>query len=264
MTTLSSSATDALLGSIGRPGATPLRSRQVPDPTDRPYAGWLYGSVFGFEALVHPLWISPLSDPMRMLSAALYWGIGFILLSTLLTVYNRLAQGQLAVALFSAKGVAGILFYFAALYAGYRFGNAQSPGLGGTLMLLLPLSALVWHLWATHPGPLSERLLVVAVETFETALNYIANTLSFLRVAAFSMNHVALAVAVFALAEMMGGTGHWITVVLGNIFILLLEGAIVAIQVLRLEYYEGFSRFYSGDGRAFRPLALSTPVSTTH
>ena len=104
-----------------------------------------------------------------------------------------------------------------------------------------------------------KRLLVVAVETLETALNYIANTLSFLRVAAFSMNHVALAIAVFALASMMGNTGHWVTVVLGNLFILLLEGAIVAIQVLRLEYYESFSRFYSGDGRAFRPLTLLAP-----
>ncbi|HEY6096290.1 MAG TPA: V-type ATPase 116kDa subunit family protein [Gallionellaceae bacterium] len=221
--------------------------------------GWLYGSVFGFEELIHPVWVSPLTDPMRMLSAALYWGVGFILLSTLLTIYNRLVRGELAAALFSAKGVAGLLFYFAALYAAYRLGNGQGLGPVAALMLLAPLSVLVWHLWTTHPGPLTERVLVVAVETFETALNYIANTLSFLRVAAFSMNHVALAVAVFALAGMMGGTGHWITVVLGNVFILALEGAIVAIQVLRLEYYEGFSRFYSGDGRAFRPLALLAP-----
>lgn len=220
--------------------------------------GWLYGNIFGYEAIIHPLWISPLSDPMRMLTAALYWGMGFILLSTLLTIYNRLAQGELAAALLSAKGVAGILTYFAALHTGYHLGTGQSAGLGDTL-ILLPLGALIWHLWSVHPGPPGERLLVVTVEIFETVLNYISNTLSFLRVAAFSMNHVALAVAVFALAGMMGSTGHWITVVLGNLFILLLEGAIVAIQVLRLEYYEGFSRYYSGDGRAFRPLALAAP-----
>jgi V/A-type H+-transporting ATPase subunit I len=173
-------------------------------------------------------------------------------------------QGELAAALLGAKGVAGVLFYFAALHAAYRLGTGQDLGLPGIFMLLVPLGAVIWHLWSTHPGPLTERLLVVAVETFETALNYIANTLSFLRVAAFSMNHVALAIAVFALAEMMGSTGHWITVVLGNVFILLLEGAIVAIQVLRLEYYEGFSRFYSGDGRAFRPLSLTPPGNAIH
>jgi V/A-type H+-transporting ATPase subunit I len=102
---------------------------------------------------------------------------------------------------------------------------------------------------------------VVAVEALETALNYIANTLSFLRVAAFSLNHVALAVAVFALAHMMGNTGHWITVVLGNVFILVMEGGIVAIQVLRLEYYEGFSRFFQGTGKAYQPLQFASSIT---
>ncbi len=77
--------------------------------------------------------------------------------------------------------------------------------------------------------PPGERLLVVIIEGFETFMNYISNTLSFLRVAAFGLNHVALAIAVFALADMLGATGHWITVVLGNLFILVLEGAIVVI-----------------------------------
>ena len=85
-----------------------------------------------------------------------------------------------------------------------------------------------------------------------------SGTLSFLRVAAFSLNHIALAAAVFAIAGMLGSVGHGITVVLGNIFIIVLEGAIVAIQCLRLEYYEGFSRFFSGKGRAFEPLKFET------
>ncbi len=60
----------------------------------------------------------------------------------------------------------------------------------------------------------------------------------------------------FALANMMDSTGYWLMVVLGNVFVIVLEGAIVTIQTLRLEYFEGFSRFYSGDGREFRPLSL--------
>jgi V/A-type H+-transporting ATPase subunit I len=77
-----------------------------------------------------------------------------------------------------------------------------------------------------------------------------------LRLAAFSLNHVALSIAIFTLADMLHAGGYWVTVVLGNVFILVLEGAIVAIQAIRLEYYEGFSRFFSGDGRPFRPLTL--------
>ncbi|MBU1664485.1 MAG: ATPase, partial [Gammaproteobacteria bacterium] len=90
----------------------------------------------------------------------------------------------------------------------------------------------------------------------ETGINLFANTLSFMRVAAFSLNHVALALAVFTIANGLGTTGHWLTLFLGNVVIIVLEGGIVAIQALRLMYYEGFSRFFSGDGTEFVPLKL--------
>ena len=35
-----------------------------------------------------------------------------------------------------------------------------------------------------------------------------------------------------------------------------LEGLIVGIQVLRLVYYETFSRFYESDGKPFKPLTI--------
>jgi V/A-type H+-transporting ATPase subunit I len=221
--------------------------------------GLLYGSVFGFEGIIHPLWIAPLTDPVRMLLLALYWGIGFIALTALLTIINRLSEGHFKEALLSEKGVAGLLFYAGLLNAADSLFHTARLSLPAVALLTAPLAALVYHLWSQQRGPFSERLLVVGVETFETALGYITNTLSFLRVAAFSLNHVALAVAVFALARMMGTAGHWTTVVLGNLFILVLEGAIVAIQVLRLEYYEGFSRFFQGTGKAYRPLQFAKP-----
>ena len=51
-----------------------------------------------------------------------------------------------------------------------------------------------------------------------------------------------------------GGSPNWIVIVLGNIFVCAMEGLIVGIQVLRLEYYEIFSRFYAGNGREFLPF----------
>ncbi len=218
--------------------------------------GVLYGSLFGFEAVISPLWQSPLSDPGLMLELALYWGIGFILLATLLTIRNRLVEGRWREALFDGKGVAGVALYLGILFGGWRWFDAGAFGAAALTAIFIPLFIILGYHWRRVEAPLGERLLVVFIEGFETLMNYIANTLSFLRVAAFSLNHVALAVAVFALANMMGGVGHWITVVLGNLFILVMEGAIVAIQVLRLEYYEGFSRFFTGDGRKFEPLTL--------
>ena len=44
--------------------------------------------------------------------------------------------------------------------------------------------------------------------------------------------------------------------VLGNIIIIALEGLIVLIQGLRLEYYELFSKYFKGDGREYMPIRL--------
>ena len=63
--------------------------------------------------------------------------------------------------------------------------------------------------------------------------------------------------AVFALANGLESVGHWLTITFGNVVIIVLEGGIVAIQALRLIYYEGFSRFFSGDGTPFIPLRLA-------
>lgn len=220
--------------------------------------GFLYGSIFGYEHVLPALWISPLSDPILMLKLAFAWGVGFILLATLITIRNNLVDHRYGEALFDNKGVAGLLLYLGMLFAGYRWVATANFGWLEQIALLLPLSTILIYKWQHIEAPLGERVLVVAIEGFESLMTYISNTLSFLRVAAFSLNHVALAVAVFTLADMMGSTGHWITVVLGNLFILILEGGIVIIQVLRLEYFEGFSRFFRGDGREFRPVRLSS------
>lgn len=226
--------------------------------------GLAYGSVFGYEEWLHPLWMSPLTDPTRMLTLALYWGIGFIVLTTLLNIRNRLVDGDWEKALLDRGGLAGLLFYLGLLFAGFRYASGAEVGWLEGLVVLVPYTVIIGHIWHENAVSLGERILIVVIEGFETVVKYISNTLSFLRVAAFSLNHVALAIAVFTLAGMLDTAGHWITVVLGNIFIIGFEGAIVAIQVLRLEYYEGFSRFYSGDGREFRPLklALGSPGKT--
>jgi V/A-type H+-transporting ATPase subunit I len=120
----------------------------------------------------------------------------------------------------------------------------------------LGITVIAAFKWLEGKAGIGERILVTAIETLETGINLFANTLSFMRVAAFSLNHVALALAVFTLASGLDVTGHWLTIVLGNIVIIVLEGGIVAIQALRLMYYEGFSRFFSGDGTEFVPLRL--------
>ena len=46
-------------------------------------------------------------------------------------------------------------------------------------------------------------------------------------------------------------------VILGNLFVMGVEGLLVGIQILRLEFYEIFNRFYSGNGKGFRPIEIT-------
>ena len=94
-------------------------------------------------------------------------------------------------------------------------------------------------------------------------LSYFSNTISFVRLAAYSMSHAALLAATFMVAGELrhvspGGTVLAIaTIIVGNIFALALEGIICSVQALRLEYYEFFGKFFSGGGQPFKPFRLS-------
>jgi V/A-type H+-transporting ATPase subunit I len=218
--------------------------------------GLLYGSFFGYENLIEPLWLSPMHDPIRVLGVAVVFGVGFIAFTLLLNAGNKWAAGRVAEALFDSTGIAGLLFYLGVVGGLATLAGAVDVAQPSWILAGAGIAAVAGYKWHEALGGLGERILVTLIETLETAINLFSNTLSFMRVAAFSLNHVALALAVFTIAHGLEATGHAVTIVLGNIIIIVLEGGIVAIQALRLMYYEGFSRFFSGDGREFVPLRL--------
>ncbi|MFO7543614.1 MAG: V-type ATPase 116kDa subunit family protein [Thiobacillus sp.] len=218
--------------------------------------GLLYGSIFGYEHLIEPLWLSPLHDPVRLLSLAVGFGVGFIAFTLLVNIRNQWVAGQVGKALFDSSGLAGLVFYLGAV-GGLAGLSGAVEGTGPAwLLAALGLAGVATFKWVDARAGLGERILVTVIETLETGITLFSSTLSFMRVAAFCLNHVALALAVFTLANGLDGVAHGITLVLGNIVIIVLEGAIVAIQALRLMYYEGFSRFFSADGTEFEPLRL--------
>jgi V/A-type H+-transporting ATPase subunit I len=99
------------------------------------------------------------------------------------------------------------------------------------------------------------------VEIVDTLFSYFANTISFVRVAAFAAVHAGVFIALFALADTVarlrfGGLLSIVSLVAGNIVIIFLEGLTVSVQVLRLEYYEFFGKFFRGGGEPYRPLML--------
>ncbi len=220
--------------------------------------GFVYGSIFGYEHILHPLWMSPMHNPQQVLLLALYWGMGFLIIANLLALRNLFVMHKVKQALYSPLGLAGLLFYLVAVASLIAlFGEPSLVPKWSAPILFTLMVAMLYYLWQQSSGSFFERILVVLIEGLEFLISNISATLSFLRVGAFALNHVALAAAVFSIAAMLDVVGHGVSIILGNLFIIVLEGAIVAIQCLRLEYYEGFSRFFSGGGRPYKPLKMS-------
>ena len=102
------------------------------------------------------------------------------------------------------------------------------------------------------------------VSIFEGLLSYFANTISFVRLAAYAMSHAALLLSAFMIANDVkhfstGGTFlSVLVIVLGNVVAIVLEGIVASVQALRLEYYEFFGKFFSGGGQPFQPFRLQT------
>jgi V/A-type H+-transporting ATPase subunit I len=90
---------------------------------------------------------------------------------------------------------------------------------------------------------------------------------SFLRVGAFALSHAVLSFIVFTLSEMVreapvGPLFALIIMIFGNAVIIVLEGMIVAIQVVRLQYYEFFSKFFTETGVEFSPFRFRKGVES--
>ena len=121
-------------------------------------------------------------------------------------------------------------------------------------LLKEPLGQLVEGKKPKAEGGVGMVLVQGFVELFETMLSFFSNTISFVRIGAFAVSHAAMMEVVLMLSGASAGSTNWIIFVIGNIIVCGLEGLVVGIQVLRLEYYEMFSRFYKGTGREFKPF----------
>jgi len=227
--------------------------------------GFLYGSVFGFEQWIPHLWIKPMDNINTMLIAGIATGVIFITSAMVLNIINGIKSRNLARIFFDKNGVAGFVFYWGAIvYALYFLKNQKyliSIGLM-VLFLLLPVAAMFFKepvenlLHKKKPIPHSKGMFIVQTffELFDTILSFVSNTISFIRLSAFALNHAGLFMAVLILFNMTKGIGGIVEIIVGNVLIIGLEGLIVGIQALRLEYYELFSRFFAGDGRPYKPL----------
>lgn len=227
--------------------------------------GFIYGSVFGFEDWIPALWISPLHNINTMLITGIVIGLVLITVSMLLNIFNGIKSKDLARVLFDRNGVAGFVFYWSIILFVLYFMQTGRVFISYgfiAFFLLIPITAIffkhpmenLFHKKPFLPKNKGGFFVETFFELFETVLSFVSNTISFIRLSAFALNHAGLFMAVLLLAGMAQGIGSLIEIILGNIIIVALEGLIVGIQALRLEYYELFGRFFTGGGREYSPI----------
>ncbi|WP_099469790.1 V-type ATP synthase subunit I [Konateibacter massiliensis] len=237
--------------------------------------GVLYGSVFGFEDVFPAVWMHPMHTYVTLplvgnintiLVLAIAFGMGLILLAMIFNMINGIRQKNVEKIFFDTNGVAGFVFYGSVVACAVLFmtGNTLPGGIILFVMFILPLiviamkeplAALVERKADELPKEVGMFLVQSIFELVEVLLSYMSNTISFVRIGAFALSHAGMMQVVMSLAGAENGSPNWIVVVIGNLLVLAMEGLIVGIHVLRLEYYEIFSRFFSGSGREFIPYS---------
>lgn len=243
------------------------------------FFGMVYGSVFGYEELLNPLYkaIFGLSTkPVHVFDTAttnvlLVGAIGvgalLIIISMSVNVFVGFRAKDYERAVFGHNGIAGIVLYVSAI-------------VGAVCSLMLKINIMNWAyitflivvpiLSIFFRGPLAnlvngrketthqsagEFIIENFFELFEYLLSYLSNSMSFLRVGGFILSHAGMMAVVMSLSE-MAGVASPVVMVIGNLFVMCLEGLIVGIQVLRLEFYEIFSRNFEGNGKPFVPATV--------
>lgn len=238
------------------------------------FFGFMFGSIFGFEDIIDAVWLRPVDSMSKVpfigkLNTVFVVAIGFgmfIILTTMVFhIINGIKTKDTENIFFDTNALAGLVFYGSVVaIVGLLMAGKKGPaGIALAVLFIIPLLLIALKEPLTHlitkTKPKEKTSVGMFItqtffELFEVLLSYFSNTLSFIRIGAFAVSHASMMAVVLMLAGAENGSPNWVVIILGNLFVVCMEGLIVGIQVLRLVYYEMFSRFYKGNGREFKPF----------
>ena len=223
-----------------------------------------YRNVFGLKE--KPIEVMSASSTNTIIYSAVGLGVLLLIVSMVLGVYVLIKRKNYGEAIFGSKGLCGLTFYVALLFMIVDMAALHTGIVNKFYMIFLIVVPLVLLMFSEIliklvnrekdwlPESWGDYLSQSFFELFEIVLSYITNTMSFLRVGAFIWVHAGMMMVVFTIANMTSGVGYVIAVVIGNLFVTALEALVAGIQVVRLEFYEMFSKFFEGQGRPFTPV----------
>lgn len=249
--------------------------------------GLLTGEFFATEHLLLPFerWVTghfgeprdqilpmmPQSDPESIKRMFMFFGfsvaVGFVIntCGLIINITNNFLRKKWGEALFGKSGLSGAIFFWYVVVLVLRMLFLHQSAtiidwiiIGVTLFCAAygeVLSRLVYGERPICENGVGPAIIGGVVECIEVVINYLSNSVSFLRVGAFAIAHAVLGSVIHT---MMQGAGDGISGILigivGNVIVVVLEGMIVAIQVVRLQYYEFFSKFFGETGKEFSPF----------
>lgn len=251
--------------------------------------GLLTGEFFGTETVLEPFaeWVTgffgtphapilhlmPSADPKSIYVMFGVFGvavaIGFVIntCGLLLNIINNLMRKKYAEAFLGKNGLAGAVFFWYVIALVLRLVlTSHTVAVYDIVIIAVSLFfaafAEPFERAANGEKTLFENgfgtyIISSVVEIIEVISGYLSNTVSFVRVGAFALSHAVLNFTILTLTNMVGGPGSVggiIVLIAGNALIIVLEGMIVAIQVIRLQYYEFFSKFFHETGKEFKPF----------
>lgn len=249
------------------------------------FFGLVYGSVFGFEEALNPIYkllfgldekpihVFEGNTTTMLLLGAVGLGAVFIVITIIINIIVGIRKKDHERAFFGANSISGLVLYVSAILAAVLLMmfdiNVLNP-LFIIVCIIIPLvfmflrEPLAYMIKHRKPkkleGGIGGFIIENFFEVFEFVLSYVTNTMSFLRVGGFILSHAGMMAVVMTLSEMVGTAASPFVLVIGNLFVMGIEGLIVGIQVLRLEFYEVFSRFYDGNGTPFDPVKVSYDI----
>ncbi len=238
--------------------------------------GFIYDSFFGIEHIIsgvvakliganraETIFIRPIENTNFILLSAIVIGVSLLMISFMFSIFNKLRVKNYKEGLFGKNGINGMVL-FASFIAFIicvvvDFGSVWNRVLMTVMVLSVvififrePLGNIVKQQKPLHDEDKKEYYVEGFFELFETILGIISNTASFIRVGAFALNHAGLFIAFHTMADIINNpVGDFSMFILGNVFVIGLEGMIVFIQGLRLVYYEMFSKYFEGEGIEF-------------
>jgi V/A-type H+-transporting ATPase subunit I len=226
--------------------------------------GFAYGEAFGPTGLVPTLWLRPLDNATTLLAVSIAAGFALLACSYVLGSVNRFREVGPLRSLVALSGLAGGSLYLGlALVGAGWYEHSSTLALAGTALALIGLTLGFVGLFAEAGGH-AGGALQAGIELFDSVLRLGTNTVSFARLAAFGLTHAALGALVWEgtvdlwrVGGVLGVTMAIVVFLAGNALTFALEALVAGVQALRLEYYEIFSRVFTGEGREFHPWQVA-------